>query len=197
MATNNFLRALQKHLPLLPLLLLATYCIDTIIKANRGTAVFHGVTFNVYLAISHYIAFVTILLNFLFYFFLRKFYNYILALTIGIGIFNIITFSALQTILQLTIFRIGFNFQLAAFWAGLLAYVINFKRINGLIVEAFGNKQTEEEYDKYKYNEDVLRFKEKYAKYTKEELSEIIRENKFVPEALEAAAQLLKEQEPK
>ena len=63
-----------------------------------------------------------------------------------------------------------------------------------MIIEAFGNKQTEEEYEKYKYTIEVMRFKEKYEYFTKEELSEIIQENKLVPEALEAAAQILKEQ---
>ena len=43
-------------------------------------------------------------------------------------------------------------------------------------------------------NIEVMRFKEKYEYFTKEELSEIIQENKLVPEALEAAAQILKEQ---
>ena len=162
MAINKPPLSFKKHLNLLPLLLLSVYCIDAIIKAIRGTAVFHGVEFNVNLTLAHYTAFLTVFMNFIFYFFLPKFYKYIFALTIGIGLFNVIKFSALTTIFEISIFGLRLQFQPAAFWAGLLAYILNFKRCNGLIIEAFGNKQTEEEYEKYKYTIEVMRFKEKY-----------------------------------
>ena len=157
-----------------------------------------GVTYDYELTIKHYIAFGAIGINFLTYFFLRPFYKYTLGLTVAVGLFNIMTFSALKTTSSFGINSLQIAFQPSAFWAGLLAYIINFKWVNEFIVDNLATKQTPEEretIDKARFAEGVEKFKQKYDGYSAETLTEIVTANKYVPEALEAARQLLNERQ--
>jgi len=127
MTKIQLLTRLKQQTQLLPLLLLTAYCIDAVITAVRRTVVMAGVTYDYELTIKHYIAFGAIGINFLTYFFLRPFYKYTLGLTVAVGLFNIMTFSALKTTSSFGINSLQIAFQPSAFWAGLLAYIINFK----------------------------------------------------------------------
>ena len=198
MTRHKFLTTLKQQLQILPVLLLTIYCIDSIVTAMRGTVVMAGITYDYELTIKHYIAFGAIGVNFFTYFFLRQFYKYTLGLTIVIGLFNLMTFSALQTKSLIGINSLKIGFQPSAFWAGLLAYIINFKRINEFILDNLVTKQTPEEQErieKVRFAEEVEKFKGKYKNYSAETLTEIITANKYVPEALEAARQLLNERQ--
>lgn len=199
MIIHKFLTTLKQQLQILPVLLLTIYCIDAIVTAMRGTVVITGTTYDYDLTIKHYIAFGAIGVNFFTYFFLRQFYKYTLGLTIAIGLFNLMTFSALQTTSIIGINSLKIGFQPSAFWAGLLAYIINFKRINEFILDNLVTKQTPEEQErieKVRFAEEVEKFKGKYKSYSAETLTKIITANKYVPEALEAARQLLNERQP-
>ncbi|MDI9862341.1 hypothetical protein [Flectobacillus roseus] len=199
MIRYKFLTTLKQQLQILPVLLLTIYCIDAIVTAMRGTVVITSTTYDYVLTIKHYIAFVAIGVNFFTYFFLRQFYKYTLGLTIAIGLFNLMTFSALQTTSIIGINSLKIGFQPSAFWAGLLAYIINFKRINEFILDNLVTKQTPEEQErieKVRFAEEVEKFKGKYKSYSAETLTEIITANRYVPEALEAARQLLNERQP-
>ncbi|MFY7732087.1 MAG: hypothetical protein ACOVSR_01300 [Bacteroidia bacterium] len=198
MTRHKFLTTLKQQLQILPVLLLTIYCIDAIVTAMRGTVVMAGITYDYELTIKHFIAFGAIGVNFFTYFFLRQFYKYTLGLTIAIGLFNLMTFSALQTKSIIGINSLKIGFQPSAFWAGLLAYIINFKRINEFILDNLVTKQTPEEQErieKVRFAEEVEKFKGKYKNYSAETLTEIITANKYVPEALEAARQLLNERQ--
>ena len=198
MTRHKFLTTLKQQLQILPVLLLTIYCIDSIVTAMRGTVVMAGITYDYELTIKHFIAFGAIGVNFFTYFFLRQFYKYTLGLTIVIGLFNLMTFSALQTKSIIGINSLKIGFQPSAFWAGLLAYIINFKRINEFILDNLVTKQTPEEQErieKVRFAEEVEKFKGKYKNYSAETLTEIITANKYVPEALEAARQLLNERQ--
>ncbi len=199
MTRHKFLTTLKQQLQILPVLLLTIYCIDAIVTAMRGTVVMAGTTYDYELTIKHYIAFGAIGVNFFTYFFLRQFYKYTLVLTIVIGLFNLMTFSALQTKSIIGINSLKIGFQPSAFWAGLLAYIINFKRINEFILDNLVTKQTPEEQErieKVRFAEEVEKFKGKYESYSAETLTEIVTANRYVPEALEAARQLLNERQP-
>lgn len=199
MTRHKFLTTLKQQIQILPVLLLTTYCIDAIVTAMSGTVVMAGITYDYELTIKHYIAFGAIGVNFFTYFFLRQFYKYTLVLTIVIGLFNLMTFSALQTKSIIGINSLKIGFQPSAFWAGLLAYIINFKRINEFILDNLVTKQTPEEQErieKVRFAEEVEKFKGKYKSYSAETLTEIITANRYVPEALEAARQLLNERQP-
>ncbi len=199
MTRHKLMTTLKQHLQLLPVLLLTIYCIDAVVTAMRGTVVIAGTTYDYELTIKNYVAFGAISVNFFTYFFLRQFYKYTLGLTIAIGLFNLITFSALQTTSSFGINSLKIGFQPSAFWAGLLAYIINFKRINEFILDNLVTKQTPEEQErteKARFAEGVEKFKRKYESYSVDTLAEIVTANKFVPEALEAARQLLNERQP-
>ncbi|GEM56611.1 hypothetical protein B0A58_08805 [Flavobacterium branchiophilum NBRC 15030 = ATCC 35035] len=198
MTRQQLLTTLKQQRQILPLLLLTAYCIDAIITAVRGTVVMAGVTYDYELTIKHYIAFGAIGINFSTYFFLRQFYKYTFGLTVAVGLFNLVIFSALQTTSSFGIGSLIIGFQPSAFWAGLLAYIINFKRVNEFMVDNLASKQTPEErerIDKARFTEVVKKFKQKYDGYSAETLTEIVTANKYVPEALEAARQLLKDRQ--
>lgn len=178
--------------------MLTAYCISAIVSAVRGSVVLAGNTYYFELTTKHYIAFGAIGLNFLTYFLFRPFYKYTLGLTITIGLFNLMTFPALETTQSFAFSKLKVSFQPSAFLAGLLAYIINFKRVNEFVIDNLTNKPTPEEQGKIevaRFQESVGKFKEKYGSYSVEMLREIVIEKKFVPEALEAAKQLLRERQ--
>ncbi len=182
---------IKQHRQLLPLLLLTGFCIEAINEALLNYSL---------LTIKNYIAFGVIALNFLTYSLLRRFYKYTLAVTIIVGLFNLIVFSAVEWTTSISFNSLEVSFQPQAFLAGLLAYLINFKRVNNFLLDNIGTKQTPEErenYEKAIFAEETEKFKERYKNYSNETLTEIITENKYVPGALEAARQLLHERRPK
>src|SRR5436190_16434206 len=134
MIRQQILTTINQQRQLLPLLLLTAFCIDIIITANRGSVVLAGNTYDFVLTTKHYIALGATVINFFIYIFLRPLYKYTLALTIAFGICNFMTFTALTTTstnsFHLNSLNIAFTFQPTVFLAGLLGYIINFKRIN-------------------------------------------------------------------
>jgi hypothetical protein len=153
-------------------------------------------TYEFALTTKHYIAFGAITINFLTYFLLRQFYKYVIGLTVVLGLFSLMTFSALTTTSSFGINSLKIGFQPSAFWAGLFTYIINFKRVNEFIFNNLATKRTPEARqtdDKQRFAEGVEKFKQKYDGYSVESLTEIITANKYIPEALEAARQLLNE----
>lgn len=181
---------------LLPLLMLAAYCINAVVAAVRGKVVLAGDTYDFELTIKHYIAFGAIGLNFVTYFLFHRFYQYTLGLTITVGLFNLMTFPALEMTRTFAFNSLKVSFQPSAFLAGLLFYIINFKRANEFALDVLTNKPTAQQQakiDRARFQESVSKFKEKYSNYSVEMLTEIVNEKKFVPEALEAAKQLLSE----
>ncbi|RZJ50133.1 MAG: hypothetical protein EOO44_16965 [Flavobacterium sp.] len=131
---------LKRQIQLLPLLLLTIYCIDAIFTAVRGTVVMAGITYNYELTIKHYIAFVAIVINIITYFFFRPLYKFTFILTVAIGLFNLMTFSALETTQSFAFKSFKLSFQPSAFLAGLLAYMINFKSVNKFIIDNLTNE---------------------------------------------------------
>lgn len=197
MGRQQILATFRQHRQLLPLLVLTAYCVNAIVTAVRGTVVIAGDTYNFALTTKHYIAFGAIGLNFLTYWLFRPYYKYTLGLTITGGLFNLMTFPALEMTQSFALSSFKVSFQPSAFLAGLVAYIVNFKRVNEFIIDNLATNRTAEEQEKIekaRFQETVGEFKEKYSSYSVEMLTEIVIEEKFVPEALEAARQLLSEQ---
>jgi hypothetical protein len=198
MGIQQVLATFRRHRQLLPLLMLTAYSINAIVAAVRGTVVMAGDTYNFELTTKHYVAFGAIGLNFVTYWLFRPYYKYTLVLTITGGLFNLMTFPALETTQNFTLSSLKVSFQPSAFFAGLLAYLFNFKRINEFVIDNLTTKRTQEEQDKIekaRFQESVGKFKEKYGSYSVGMLREIVNEKKFVPEAIEAAKYLLKERQ--
>jgi len=194
MNSKNLWENLKQQRQLLPVILLTYFCIKTIISAINGTVDISDKTYEFALTTKHYFAFTSIVINLLTYFLFRQFYKYTLALTILLGLFNIINFSDLETTQSFALNSLSVSFQPIAFLAGLLTYVINFSKINFWVIDHLVTKKTPEERAKIenaRFKESVEKFKERYNSYSEATLTDILNENKLVPEAIEAARQLL------
>lgn len=188
----------RKHKQLLPLFLILASCLQAIIASINGTVVMAGETYDFALSSEHYAAFGILLVNFVCYFFLRQFYKYVLAVTVIVGLSNLANFSDLETTQCIKVNSLKVCFQPATFWAAVLAYLINFKRVNSAIVSIFMSERTPEEIDqnmKARFDEEMQTFKERYAHYPSERLNELVLGNKLVPAALAAAQVILNERQ--
>ena len=185
MTRQKLLTTINNQRQLLPLLLLTFFCIQAIIEMLPNYSL---------ITTKNYIGFGIVTLNYLTYTLFRKFYKYTLGVTIILGLFNLIVFTVGEWTISFYAYNSEISFQSQSFLAGLLVYIINFKRINNSIIDNLAAKQTPEEQEKYeraRFTEGVEKFKEKYASYPVETLTEILTANKYSPEALEAARQLL------
>jgi hypothetical protein len=195
MTKQQIQSAIKRNKQLLPLLVLMVYGIDTLITALLGTVVMGGETYDFSLNLKHYLGFAAIAINLIIYFLFRQLYKYSLPLTIAIGLFGLVAFSALQMKWNFgVIIGLPFGLQVAALLAGLVAYILNFHNVNQFLADHLTAKRTPQEeviYKESKSAESIQKFKEKYDNYSTEKLNEIIAANKYVAEALEAARQLL------
>ena len=188
----SFKDTFSNYKQLIPNIFLAFYCLDTILTAIEGTIVMANEVYEFELTIQHYLAFVVLIINFLIFFFYKSFYKYSLLSTILLGLFNVITFSALKETVSLK--GLGIGFQPSAMLAGLLVYVVNFKRATKFILRTVRTNYTPEQIAKIEqkqFAEETRKFVIRYKKYSTESLHQIVRENAFVPAAIEAAKQLI------
>ena len=189
---------IKKHLQLLPLLLLTIYCADAIVASVQGTVDMAGVPYYYTITTKNYLAMTAVALNFVFYFAFRPYYKFVLLITIALGIFNFLVFPALETTVSYKLNGIKISFQPSAFFAGLLAYMINFKRVNNYILTNLSNKKSAKEIEDMQMNHfvnEVQGYKIKFDGYSTESLREITEANKLVPAAVEAARQLIRDRE--
>lgn len=194
----NFKKTFNHYKQLIPIFFLALYCLDTIATAIDGTVVILYKTYEFELTIKHYLAFLVLLINILIFFFYKSIYKYSLLSTILLGLFNVITFSVLTETVSLK--GLGVGFQPSAMLAGLLAYAINFKRATKFILRTVRTNYTPEQIAKIeqkKFAEETQMFVSRYKAYSTESLHQIVRENEFVPAAIEAAKQLIVAREKK
>lgn len=188
----------ERHFQLIPVIVLAVFSVGIIVAAFDGVVVVSGKQYPFSLSLQHYLAFVSIAVNFICYFFFRSIYKYALLITIVVGLFNLINFTAVEHFIGLRIGKVSISFQPTAFLVGFLVYVLNFKRANNFLIDLIAVKRTPEEQEKFEkkvFAEGVEKFRNTYSHYSNEALTEIVEAKKFVPEALEAARQLLQERE--
>ncbi|OYU97359.1 MAG: hypothetical protein CFE21_03445 [Bacteroidetes bacterium B1(2017)] len=178
---------MKRHKQLWPVFLLSFFCLEAPVEV---------VLRNCSLSATNYLAMEVLAFNYLVYFLFPKFYKVTLTLTLVIGLFNIIEFSYGTTTVRASINGLIIYFQPQAFLAILLTYKINFKKINDFLFKKEGPEPSSEEAikkDKVRFEEEVIRFKEKYESYSTATLLKILEGGKYVPEAMEAARLLLKE----
>ena len=156
----------------------------------------NGENFDFELTTRHYGAFLAIIINWISYFFGRRLFKYVLTLTLLLGLINLINFTALLTMSFIAYDKHQLGLQPTIFWISILTYIINFKRANEILYKFFG--PTPEQADKNarrRQTEQIDKFKDRYSKYSDEQLNIILTENKFVPDALQAVRQLLNERQ--
>jgi hypothetical protein len=176
-----------RHKYLLPLFWLTLFIVITVIK---------GFSRNFYYITENHLAFSAITFLFICYFLMNKIYPYLLAAVIIAGLFNLLVFTISVYTYRLRLGGLNLVFQPHAMIALNIYIAVYWKQIQSFVSKLLGNILTEEDklaYQKHVYKENYLKFKERYANYTDERLTTIVEENKFVPEAVEAAKKILDE----
>ncbi|MBC8112170.1 MAG: hypothetical protein H7Y04_14025 [Verrucomicrobia bacterium] len=101
----------------------------------------------------------------------------------------------METTFFLKVGSLDTSFQPIFFFVGLLTYILNFTRINDFIIDCFTPSPEQARINQIeRENEAISKFKERYKYYSTNQLENILKGRKFVPEALEATKQLLEEQ---
>ncbi len=193
---KNYKLTYQTYKKLIPVIILTILSISTILTDLRGTVEMNGENYEFELTAKHYGAFLSIIINWLSFFAFRHLFKYVFTLTLIFGLINLINFTALQTISAVAFDKHQLGLQPTIFLISILTYIINFKRANEILYDIFG--PTPEQANKNaqrRQTEQIDKFKDRYSKFSDEQLNGILTENKFVPEALQAAQQLLTERQ--
>jgi len=125
----------QKYKMLIPNLVLTGCCLLTIATFFRGRVQMTGVNYDFILTPQPYGAFAAVVLNFIGFFVFRPYYKYILSFTLLFGLFNAINFIPLDIKFTFGIGILKLAFQPVILVVVLLTYIINFKRVNGFLID--------------------------------------------------------------
>lgn len=140
MTNKQTLAALKNDRQLLPLILLLVFCLNAFIAELRGTVFIDDEVYDFTLTIKHYFTFVALGVNVVIYFWFRPFYKYSLGITVALGLLNLLTFPAIEETRTISVNSLKLSFQPSAFWVGLFAYIINFKKVNDWILDYMVNR---------------------------------------------------------
>lgn len=188
----------EKYKPLIPLLLLTCLSIYTITSFIYSIILNIVYKDNLLIAPNYYIVLVVLILNYLAFFFARKYYPILLVITLILGLFNIIDFTSIHisNTVESSLFK--FSFQPIMFLFLGLIYILNFKTINGFIRKQFelSPEESIKRNEAFKA-EKVEKFMDKFQHYSNDELETILTDNRYMSEAIEASKQLLKQRENK
>lgn len=178
------LEKLRKHRSLLPLLLLALLCQWTLWLVLNGSVTLDPGLIGWAALIPHIAAFIAVIACLAVYFLRRRAYAPVLLITLVLGTFNIFNCTPFESTAYLRMFFVlKFSFQP-------LVAIVDFVALAQLTM---GSKKAGSRDEIYIDAEKLADFKERYLSYSTERLQEIINENRYTPEALEAARQVLQE----
>jgi len=175
------LEKLRKHRSLLPLLLLALLCQWTLWLVLNGSVTLDPGLIGWVALIPHIAAVIACIAV---YFLRRSAYAPVLLITLVLGTFSVFNFTPFESTAYLRMFFVlKFSFQP-------LVAIVDFVALAQLTM---GSKKAGSRDEIYIDAEKLADFKERYFLYSTERLQEIITENRYMPEALEAARQVLQE----
>lgn len=181
--------AFQKYKGIIPVLVLACLCIWTIVVS---------ILWNHTLGLKEYGAYAAVIVTLLIFFAFRPFYKYVLLLTLLLGLINLINFGPFDGTIKFSIGSISIRVQTVSFFLCILTYITNFEKINEIFLLHFGTTpEQSERYEEQVRAEQIGKYKKRYSDYSDELLNNILTENKYAPEALAAARQILNERQPK
>jgi hypothetical protein len=183
----------EKYKQLIPVLVLAIISIATIMEFIQKAPIIvaSGETSWLTPTPKHYVAFAAVAICLIIFFVYRPFYKYVLGATFFLGLFDLINFTAEDTIFSLGLNSLKISFQPTTFYIIILTVIINLKEIRKKREENVQTIEPISNYSQDRFNEQFEKFKETYKNKTSDELTQIVTENKFTPAALEAARQLL------
>jgi hypothetical protein len=181
----------SKYKQLIPTVILVALCVFTLtsyfIEKNASEDSYF------LLNVKHYGAFVTASLCLISFFVFRNYYKYLLGITLILGLTSLINFIPNQNKWFLAFKESELiSVQPMVLFITALTYIINFKRANEFIINQLRSiKGREGEFEEQLQGDKIEKFKERYRMFSDNQLKQILEEAEFVPEALEAARQLL------
>ncbi|MBJ6109165.1 hypothetical protein JAO73_09095 [Hymenobacter sp. BT523] len=169
---------------------MAICSLSTILLWLKGTTTDDGAPADYVLNFRHYGAFAAVTATLASYFLARRYFKYFFALTFLLGVVGLINFTISEIKVGLTLgpLQIGLSPILVA--VGIVTYLLYSNRINAKLLALL--QPSEEKVAKVQ-EEEIEEFKEKFARKSTEELTQIVAANALLPNALLAAKQLLKE----
>lgn len=176
-----------KHKGLFPLFALAC-----LLAVTLYDAIFTGFQ----LQQQHYFAAGLFVLCLIVYFIKREVYIICIITTLILFLFNLVVFTKGFYLFKLRISLLQLNFQPHALLLLVLTIALYRKQVYEFIQFMFNSKLSPEEKEKQEslaYAKGFVKFKEQYARYSTDQLTLIVQENTFVPEAVEAARRILEE----
>ncbi len=127
-----------------------------------------------------------------------KGYKYLLFIVLLATLFGWVSFFPTEGYIRFSMFKIALTIQVGGLLLVGCTYWLNKESVNIFIVESFQRlfditPERMQIMNQERYKSSVSRYKQRYQEYTSEQLTLILKENRYVPEALEAARQLLEE----
>ncbi len=125
---------IKNHKNIIPLLLLTLISFNTLSKfievnyiENKGVLLSHTT--------QHYLGFVFVIINYVMYFYLKKYYKHLMLLTLFLGLFNVIQFNLDVYTCSFGMNAVKLHFQPFVFVVILITYILNRKQINRFLAD--------------------------------------------------------------
>ena len=172
----------QKYKLLLPSLVLLT--LSTLTYINSGA--------DYSLTSQHYAGLTASIICIITFFAFKKYYKYVLGVTLLLGLINIFNFTPSQTTTSLNFNSLSIGFQPYSFLVIMLTLLLAIpKRSEVTIVKS----ENEIKVNQDQYKDDLEKFRKLYGTKSSVDLAEIIVSSKFTPAAKDAAKQTLDERQ--
>ena len=177
---------------MLPVVILSGLCVLTALRILTTSIVDGNIITTYEFTSAHFGAFTSVGLCFLSFFIVRKYYKYVLGLTLFFGLFSLLNFTVTAYSWNLTLGGLSITVEPVALLVGILVIVINFDKISRL----WNTKRKETIQDANdEFESDLLKYKVQYRNSSSEELQKVANDIRFKPGAIEAAKQVLKERQ--
>ncbi len=174
----------RKYKQLIPVLAMIGCCIVTVITCFQGYVIMGGEAYDFDFTPKHFAGFAAIVINLISFFLVRRYYKYVLAATLILGLVNLLNFSPLQNTFSIGIGGLSIRFQSTTFFIVLITLVINYSRVSSLFKM---KPEHAAQFEAERQKKQVEKFKEQFSKYSPDQLSNIINDNKYAAEAKVAA----------
>lgn len=183
-----------KYKQLIPLIILSCVCISTFFASFGRAVEMNGERYEFEFTVKHYGAFFAIGLNWVCFFLFRHLFKYVLILTLFLGIMNFINFTLTERTWSVGVGNLLLSFQPVSFFISVLVYMFNFERVNKTMYELMGPTSVQDDMSlKRRQHAQFDKFRDRFSKYSDDELHDILVENKLVPEALQVVREVLTE----
>lgn len=132
------------------------------------------------------------------YLFYSNGYKYLLTVVLVAALFGLVTFFPVEGYVSFGLSSLKLRIHLGGLFLVGLTYFLNKKTADVFIVDSFQRlfditPERIQAMNEKRYNDAVSEYKQRYKEHTTEQLELIVKEGRYVPEALEAARQLFNE----